>query len=109
MRYSYRMQEKDSLNWAMASVIYEARKAAGLTQVELADFSGLSKPYVSGLERGNINASGLCPCAGGGSAESFASRAYGAGGTRNSKRTCQAPKRDWKAQRMNCFRLNRFV
>lgn len=57
MRYSYRMQEKDSLNWAMASVIYEARKTAGLTQVELADFSGLSKPYVSGLERGNINAS----------------------------------------------------
>lgn len=57
MRYSYRMQEKDSSNWAMASVIYEARKAAGLTQVELADFSGLSKPYVSGLERGNINAS----------------------------------------------------
>lgn len=57
MRYPYCMQEKDSLNWAMASVIYEARKAADLTQVELADFSGLSKPYVSGLERGNINAS----------------------------------------------------
>ncbi len=51
------MQEKDTLNWAMASVIHQARKDAGLTQVELADFSGLSKPYVSGLERGNINAS----------------------------------------------------
>ena len=51
------MQEKDNINWAMASVIHQARQQAGLTQVELADFSGLSKPYVSGLERGNINAS----------------------------------------------------
>ena len=57
MRYYSVMQEKETLNWAMASVIHEARKEAGLTQVELADFSGLSKPYVSGLERGNINAS----------------------------------------------------
>ena len=51
------MEEKQIINWAMASVIYQARQEAGLTQVELADFSGLSKPYVSGLERGNINAS----------------------------------------------------
>ena len=42
---------------AMAAVIHLARQESGLTQVELADFSGLSKPYVSGLERGNINAS----------------------------------------------------
>ncbi len=51
------MEKKRTLNWAMAAVIRQARTAAGLTQVELADFSGLSKPYVSGLERGNINAS----------------------------------------------------
>ena len=51
------MEEKDIINWAMAAVIHQARQDAGLTQVELADFSGLSKPYVSGLERGNINAS----------------------------------------------------
>ncbi|MDR2574124.1 MAG: helix-turn-helix domain-containing protein [Desulfovibrio sp.] len=51
------MQEKNAFNWAMASVIHQARKKAGLTQVELADFSGLSKPYVSALERGNINTS----------------------------------------------------
>lgn len=51
------MEEKRVLNWAMAFVVREAREAADLTQVELADFAGLSKPYISGLERGNINAS----------------------------------------------------
>ena len=51
------MEEKRTLNWAMAFVVRQAREAADLTQVELADFAGLSKPYVSGLERGNINAS----------------------------------------------------
>ncbi|MCD7983209.1 MAG: helix-turn-helix domain-containing protein [Desulfovibrio sp.] len=51
------MEEKQILNWALAPVVREAREAADLTQVELADFAGLSKPYISGLERGNINAS----------------------------------------------------
>lgn len=51
------MEEKRILNWALAFVVREAREAEKLTQVELADFAGLSKPYVSGLERGNINAS----------------------------------------------------
>lgn len=55
--YRYKMETKETLNWAMAAVIHEARQRAALTQVELADFSGLSKPYVSGLERGMINAS----------------------------------------------------
>jgi len=51
------MIEKHILNWAVAHVVRRVREAADLTQVELADFAGLSKPYVSGLERGNINAS----------------------------------------------------
>ena len=51
------MDEKRTLNWAVAAAIREAREAANLTQVELADFAGLSKPYVSGLERGNCNPS----------------------------------------------------
>ncbi|WP_165176609.1 helix-turn-helix transcriptional regulator [Desulfovibrio sp. ZJ369] len=51
------METKETLNWAMAAVIRQARQKAALTQVELADFSGLSRPYVSSLERGNINAS----------------------------------------------------
>lgn len=38
-------------------MVRKVREAADLTQVELADFAGLSKPYISGLERGNINAS----------------------------------------------------
>lgn len=55
--YRGAMETKETLNWAMAAVIHQARQKAALTQVELADFSGLSKPYVSGLERGMINVS----------------------------------------------------
>lgn len=55
--YREAMETKEALNWAIAAVIYRARQEAGITQVELADFSGFSAPYVSALERGKINAS----------------------------------------------------
>lgn len=35
-------------------LLVEARKGAGLTQVQLATKSGLSQPYVSAVERGGL-------------------------------------------------------
>jgi transcriptional regulator with XRE-family HTH domain len=43
--------EKTTSLWATAKVIREARIEAGLSQVQLADFSGLSYPFVSKVER----------------------------------------------------------
>lgn len=43
--------------WAIARVMRKARQDAGLTQVQLADFSGLSCAFVSGVERGLIGVS----------------------------------------------------
>ena len=37
---------------AIASIIKEARKKAGLSQQQLADFCGLSRSYISFVERG---------------------------------------------------------
>lgn len=47
------MEKIAHLNWALAWVIKEAREAAGLTQNQLAGFSGLSEIYLSSLERGH--------------------------------------------------------
>mgnify|MGYP000683790113 CR=1 FL=1 len=46
------MEKVAHLNWALASVIKEAREEAGLTQSQLAGFAGLSEIYLSSLERG---------------------------------------------------------
>jgi transcriptional regulator with XRE-family HTH domain len=40
------------LNWALAKVIKEAREAKGLTQGQLAGFTGLSEIFLSRLECG---------------------------------------------------------
>ena len=40
------------LNWALANVIKEAREAKGLTQGQLAGFTGLSEIFLSRLECG---------------------------------------------------------
>lgn len=37
---------------AIAAVLKDARKSAGLSQQKLADFSGLSRSYISFVERG---------------------------------------------------------
>ena len=42
---------------AIAIALVEARRAAGLTQPQLADFSGLSRSYVAALEAGKTSAS----------------------------------------------------
>lgn len=43
------------LAWAVGKVIQEAREASGMTQGQLAGFSGLSESYVSLLEHGRKN------------------------------------------------------
>lgn len=47
------MEKIPHFNWALASVIKEARESAGLTQSQLAGFAGLSEIYLSSLERGS--------------------------------------------------------
>ena len=42
------------IQWAIAKVIREARESLGITQVQLADFAGLSVPFISDVERGNV-------------------------------------------------------
>lgn len=51
------MDRNQSLNWAVAAVIKEAREAVGLSQTQLAGLAGLSEKYVSKAERGTINIS----------------------------------------------------
>lgn len=51
------MEKKLPVQWAIAKVIREARISAGMTQVQLADFSKLSYSYISDVERGNIGVS----------------------------------------------------
>lgn len=51
------MEKNLLVQWAIAKVIREARIAAGITQVQLADFSKLSYPYISDVERGNVGVS----------------------------------------------------
>jgi len=46
------MEKILGLNWAIAKVVKELRESRGLTQAQLAGFSGLSEVYLSSLERG---------------------------------------------------------
>ena len=45
------------VQWAIAKVIREARNELDISQVQLADFSGLSYPFISDVERGNVGVS----------------------------------------------------
>jgi len=45
------------VQWATAKVVCDARNERGLSQVQLADFAGLSEPFISGVERGNTGMS----------------------------------------------------
>ena len=45
------------IQWAIAKVIREARENLDITQVQLADFAGLSVPFISDVERGNVGVS----------------------------------------------------
>ena len=51
------MDKLPALYSAIAVVLLEARLAAGLTQHQLADFTGLSRSYISFLECGERGAS----------------------------------------------------
>lgn len=51
------MEKNAELAWAVAKVIREARESAGLTQGQLAGFSGLSETYVSFIEHAHTKAS----------------------------------------------------
>ncbi|MDL2313549.1 helix-turn-helix domain-containing protein [Desulfovibrio sp. OttesenSCG-928-C14] len=51
------MEKNLLVQWAVAKVIREVRSAIGITQVQLADFSKLSYPYISDVERGNVGVS----------------------------------------------------
>ena len=51
------MDTEPSIRWAVAKVIREARTYAGFSQSQLADFSALSHPFVSSLERGRSGVS----------------------------------------------------
>ncbi len=46
------MEKKSQAQWAIAKVLREAREASGMTQVQLADFAGLSLSFISAVERG---------------------------------------------------------
>lgn len=46
------MEKIPALNWAVAEVIDDLRKKAGLTQGQLAGLAGLSEDYISAMERG---------------------------------------------------------
>ncbi len=48
------LMDKNSLiRWALAKIIREARSDAGISQAQLAELSGLSYPFISGVERAN--------------------------------------------------------
>lgn len=51
------MDENILIQWAIAKVIREARNELDISQVQLADFSGLSYPFISDVERGNVGVS----------------------------------------------------
>lgn len=51
------MEKNLLVQWAIAKVIREARNVVGITQVQLADFSKLSYPFISDVERGNVGVS----------------------------------------------------
>lgn len=45
-----------SAQFAIANELIERRKAAGLTQIQLAEATGVSQPEISRIERGDKNA-----------------------------------------------------
>jgi len=47
------MEKNIPLQWATAKILRDARKAKGMPQRKLADFSSLSLSHVSAIERGN--------------------------------------------------------
>lgn len=51
------MENEQSLGWATAWVIREAREAAGLAQGQLAGFSGLSDSYIALVEQAGTGVS----------------------------------------------------
>jgi len=51
------MEKVAGLNWALAKIIKKKRESEGWTQVQLADFSGLSDAYIAKLEQGARGAS----------------------------------------------------
>jgi len=51
------MERNVLVQWAIAKVIRAARRELAISQVQLADFSGLSYPFVSDVERGNVGVS----------------------------------------------------
>lgn len=51
------MDTPDYLRPALAIALAEARHAAGLTQPQLADFSGLARSYVAAIEGGTTSCS----------------------------------------------------
>lgn len=51
------MDTPDYLRPALAIALVEARRAAGLTQPQLADFSGLARSYVAAIEGGTTSCS----------------------------------------------------
>lgn len=51
------MDKIETLTWAAARVLKEAREQAGLTQGQLAGFSGLSDSYIALVEQGNSGVS----------------------------------------------------
>lgn len=51
------MEKNSELAWAVAKVVREARESAGMTQGQLAGFSGLSETYVSFIEHAHTKAS----------------------------------------------------
>ena len=60
------MDTDQKLGWAVASVIREAREAAGFTQGQLAGFAGLSDSYIALVEQGasGVSISSLVQIAG---------------------------------------------
>lgn len=46
------MEKIAGLNWAIAKIIKKERESKGWTQVQLADFAGLSNVYIAKLEQG---------------------------------------------------------
>ena len=55
LSYIVIMDKIPQLAWAVGKVIREARENAGMTQGQLAGFSGLSESYISLLEHGHKN------------------------------------------------------
>lgn len=58
LAYNLGMENVPYLREATALVIKKARTNAGLSQIELADFAGLSRSYIAAIETGKTGFSG---------------------------------------------------